>query len=423
VFVSVRLVSNDSALAECCRDVLAELFGSEWALVSGAWDPAASTDHLCIWDFTPGETVIPQDLWVSKTGKHWFLVQKQDVTALLSGVGTTEINVLLKPVTHDGLVALLTAANWHSREPNDDPTRLVGVLRVERDQMLRFLIQANLRVQECDQERNNFLARSVHDFHPPLTAISGYCSMLLEEELGPLAPEQRKVLERMLHSTSRLARISDGMFQLTIPNDTDHGLKLKKANLCEVLDQALHELAVPFADKRIFVDVEIAGGSDGLLFEESQIKQTLVYLLDNACKFTPRDGKIRIRGRRFFWDRRTRETPLLDRSRERRTRQIEDCNSFRLDIRDSGPGIPTEHVERIFEQYTSYGGGQDRSGGGLSLAICRMILNRHQGRIWAESSHMGAVFSLVLPLHEMAARFTGADNRFDAVSLIGTMEK
>jgi signal transduction histidine kinase len=68
-----------------------------------------------------------------------------------------------------------------------------------------------------------------------------------------------------------------------------------------------------------------------------------------------------------------------------------------VDIRDSGPGIPAEHLDRIFEEYTSYSGGQDRSGGGLGLAICRLILSRHGGRIWAESSSEGAVFSFVLP--------------------------
>ena len=59
-------------------------------------------------------------------------------------------------------------------------------------------------------------------------------------------------------------------------------------------------------------------------------------------------------------------------------------------------------MTRIFEEYTRYAGGSDRSGGGLGLAICRMILTRHKGRIWAESTATGAMFSFVLPLQQPA---------------------
>ena len=79
-------------------------------------------------------------------------------------------------------------------------------------------------------------------------------------------------------------------------------------------------------------------------------------------------------------------------------------NSFRVDIRDSGPGVPMDHIEKIFEEYTSYSGGQDRSGGGLGLAICKFILNLHQGQVWAESGPEGSTFSFVLPFAHQDAQ-------------------
>jgi two-component system sensor histidine kinase VicK len=54
-------------------------------------------------------------------------------------------------------------------------------------------------------------------------------------------------------------------------------------------------------------------------------------------------------------------------------------------------------LESIFEQYTQYSGAQDRTGGGLGLAICRMLVNPHHGRVWAETSESGATFSVVIP--------------------------
>jgi signal transduction histidine kinase len=288
--------------------------------------------------------------------------------------------------------------------------------------MLRFLIQANLKVQESVQEQSNFLARSVHDFQAPLTAVSGYCAMLLDGELGPLNSEQRRVLQRILKSTSRMASISDGMYHLSVPHNVDHALKLERADFRECLDQALREVALPLGDKRISVVTEIEPGTDGLFFERSQLKQALVNLLENACKFSSREGTIKIKGYPFFWERRTRQVLSFDRTQGRRMRRSEAFNSFRVDIRDSGPGIPPEQVERIFEQFTAYGGAQDRSGGGLSLAICRMIINRHHGRLWAESSPLGAMFSFVLPLHQTMAHPSKAVHDIEATSFIRGLE-
>jgi hypothetical protein len=82
---------------------------------------------------------------------------------------------------------------------------------------------------------------------------------------------------------------------------------------------------------------------------------------------------------------------------ERRRHMIQNANSYRIDIKDSGAPIPQEHLERIFEEYTSYSGGRDRSGGGLGLSICRMIINQHDGRVWAENTDAGPMFSFALP--------------------------
>ena len=154
---------------------------------------------------------------------------------------------------------------------SDESAGLADALRVQRDDMLQLLVQSNLKLQENDHERNNFLARSVHDFRAPLTAISGYCGLLLEEEFGPLTPEQQRVLGRMLHGATRLSRVSNAMFQLSALRNVDQGLNLEKADIRDCLDQALHEVAPVLEDKRISIAAEFEPAPDGLLFEKSQI--------------------------------------------------------------------------------------------------------------------------------------------------------
>jgi signal transduction histidine kinase len=173
---------------------------------------------------------------------------------------------------------------------------------------------------------------------------------------------------------------------------------LRPGDIRECVEQALHEVT-PFADgKNISVAVDLDRELGTLYLEPGQIEQVLINLLDNACKFTPKSGSIEIRGYPYFWERRTMRS-AHGLFAERRFGDSPEPNSYRIDIRDSGPRIPREHLEKIFEEYTSYAGGQDRSGGGLGLAICRMIVTAHDGRVWAENTDQGPQFSFVLPVH------------------------
>ena len=139
-----------------------------------------------------------------------------------------------------------------------------------------------------------------------------------------------------------------------------------------------------------------------MYFESRHIEQLLINLLDNACKFAPKAGTIAIRGGPFFWERRGSHSQIVI-PKDRRRRSSRQPNSYRIDIQDSGMPIPPDHLERIFEEYVSYPNGADRDGAGLGLAICKMIVTQHEGRIWAENTSLGPVFSFVLPLFPVQA--------------------
>jgi two-component system clock-associated histidine kinase SasA len=150
------------------------------------------------------------------------------------------------------------------------------------------------------------------------------------------------------------------------------------------------------------VSVELLPEEGEAYLEPGQIEQVLMNLLDNACKFTPKGGSIKIKGYPFFWERRVAHQSFAPVT-EHRCRDSRSPNSYRIDICDSGPQIPAEHIGKIFEEYTSYVGSQDRSGGGLGLAICRMIIHAHEGRVWMENTEYGPMFSFVLPVHSAIA--------------------
>jgi signal transduction histidine kinase len=387
--MKIILISQDGELRKACREILAEVAGLEWDLTtcSKAEECPVGAD-LYIWDDN-GRMSPPAHLEQSAS-KHLFAVSPGALAsrgeALLTAAPPA---ILLKPVTRACLAAFLqTAIAAQDR---------VGArtLQAERDEILQCLIQANLQIQKYDQDRTNFLARIVHDFRTPLMTASGYCGLLLSEAMGPETERQKEVLRRMQHSMDRLSRMSAALFELSAVKHVKREPELRPGDIRACMEQALHEIA-PFADdKRIAISTDMAPENGPLLIESGQIEQVLVNLLENACKFTPKSGVIDIRGFPYFWERRCNngQTGVG----ERRVRRSREPNAYRVDIRDSGPRIPQEQLSTIFEEYTSYGGGSDRSGGGLGLAICRMILSSHSGRVWAENSDAGPKFSFVLP--------------------------
>ncbi|HUA57490.1 MAG TPA: HAMP domain-containing sensor histidine kinase [Verrucomicrobiae bacterium] len=388
--ITVSLVSGDPELLRLCREALGEISGHSWSLNATNSDSVELDSDIMLWDYERGMSLrVPTR---SNLSKHLFLVRREDIAEFQAAIAPLEANILLKPVTRTTLQSCLELAV----SAHQDRTSPASESRAERDDILQCLIQTNLRLQEADQDRTTFLARAVHDFRAPLTALSGYCGLLLEEPLGTLTEPQKEVLRRMLHSARRLSRMAAAMFELSVGRQVKVAPNLQPNDLRECLDQALHE-TMPFADeKRISINVDMAPCGYQLYFEAGQIEQALINILDNACKFTPRNGSIEIRGYSYFWERRVCRLSVSA-SAERRQEHCNEPNSYRLDIQDSGTPIPVEHLERIFEEYTSFDGCRDRSGGGLGLAITHMIMAQHKGRVWAENTSFGPMFSLVFP--------------------------
>jgi signal transduction histidine kinase len=384
--MDIVLISEDSELYRICVEILAEILAQPWTLSAASPGDSIGQADLCIWDY---QADVPFSSYgCGAACKHLYLVSRKDLPRLREQMAVAEAHILLKPVTPVTLAAFLGFA-VSSR--GNDP------LRADRDEILQCLVETNLTLQEYDHDRTNFLARAVHDFRAPLTAFSGYCGLMLDESFGPINAAQQEVLRRMRHSAQRLSRMASAMFQLSISHHVKKRPDLQRGDVRECLDQALHEIA-PFADeRRITITAKLERGGAGLLFESGQMEQVLINILDNACKFTPKAGAIEVRGYPFFWERRSGQSGMPPGADRRRSLNRE-SNSYRIDITDSGAPIPTEHLDAIFEEYASCAGERDRSGGGLGLAICRLIVTQHGGCVWAENTDWGPRFSVILPL-------------------------
>ena len=393
--IEIRLVSPDFELMRLLREVLAEIREPQCSLVAESGPRISESEaDLWLWDYEPGNPLPPAIGF--QASRYLFLVNAKHLNEFRQAISPNEANIILKPVTRNTLrasVGLAVSVHWERMTS-------AHALREDRDDLLQCLIETSLLLQNYDHERTTFLARAVHDFRAPLTAVNGYCGLVRGEHLGPLNDAQKEVVERMQLSARRLSRMASAMFELSVGKHVKRTPQLVANEMRKTLDQALHEV-MPFAsEKRISVAADLAPCEFPLYFEASQIEQVLINLLDNACKFTPRGGTVEVSGYEYFWERRSARTTAWQ-AVERRNANQEEPNAYRIDIRDSGAPIPAEQLKRIFEEYVSCDGGSDRSGGGLGLALARMIMSQHGGRVWAENTAFGPQFSLVLPKRQV----------------------
>lgn len=362
---------------------------------------------LYVWDYAPG-MALPSQIALRESSQHLVLADSRYLDEI--GPLPQSACILLKPVSAFTLRAFLEMA-WKAWELRQQ-AREAATLRLDRDALLQYVLEVNLKLQEYDQERSNFLARAIHDFRAPLTALHGYCGLLAEGKLGPVNTGQRELLERMRYSTSRLTRLAGGTLELLTEGRVARVPNRSEGDIEEALDQALQDVYPFLQDKQIEIDVQIEPASGSLLFETEQIQQVLMNLLENSSKFTPKDGRITVRGYPVQRGARAREhgsgpeaqapnsepqAPYFDFQAPFSDFQEKIGDGYRMDIMDSGPGVPAHLAEKIFEQYASYRGTGDRSGGGLGLAICRAIVAAHGGAIWATPRREGGCFSFVLP--------------------------
>src|SRR5215472_5922158 len=239
----VKLISSDQELCRQCREMLEELPPHDCTLLAADEPETDLTADLYLWDFSRN-LLLPTPIHRNPS-RHLFLVHRKDLPEFRRQTGSAEATVLLKPVTKATLSAFLGLA-VASQEERISASHS---LRADRVEILQCLIETNLKLQEYDQDRTNFLARAVHDFRAPLTALSGYCGLLLSEPFGSLDENQRDVLLRMQHSAKRLSRMASAMFQLSVGRHVKKLPDLRPADLAPCLERALQEVA-PFAEEK-----------------------------------------------------------------------------------------------------------------------------------------------------------------------------
>ena len=234
--------------------------------------------------------------------------------------------------------------------------------------------------------KSEFLARMSHDLRTPLNAIGGYAELVEMGIHGPVTPAQLEVMSRIRRAQQHLLTLINDILSFARLEAGQVRLELEEVKVPHVLME-LRPLVEPQAQSGgLRLEVSCGSPDAWVLADRDRMIQILLNLVGNAVKFTPAGGLVAI-------------TCAADEA------------VVSLRVRDTGPGIPRERLEEIFDPFVQVGrsSAERRQGVGLGLAISRELARMMEGELTVESVvGQGSTFTLTLPRLAHAAE-AGAD--------------
>jgi signal transduction histidine kinase len=279
-----------------------------------------------------------------------------------------------------------------------DPATQITVqeLLQEREITYRNLLAAYLKLQEVNRQKTVFLASAAHELKTPLAVIKGYYDLMLAGSLGKLTDKQRDILEESKESCERLVRLVSMFLNYSALESGKLVLQLRENDLRDCLDEVAKRWLEAFQRKGVKLEASFDPSIPNFRFDYQKVQQAAANLLDNALKHTPTGGVVAFCAGPHFWERRVAEVAPIQ---ERRRFRLPRPNSVEISVADSGPGIPAEHHQEIFEDFVRVD--RNTTGMGLGLAIAKRLIQAHRGKIWVESEPAGgSKFTFLLPMDQ-----------------------
>ncbi len=246
------------------------------------------------------------------------------------------------------------------------------------------LAVARDRAEAADRLKSAFLATMSHELRTPLNSIIGFTGIILLELAGPLTAEQRKQLEMVQNSSTHLMALINDVLDISKIEAGQLEVRREPFDLRTSIMKVIG-IVKPMADKKgLGLSVEMAAETAFLTSDPRRVEQIMMNLLNNAIKFTERGGV-------------TLAAQIVP------DPFVTSHSEIRISVTDTGMGIKTEDLGKLFQPFRQIDTGLSRQheGTGLGLAICRRLTELLGGKITVESNWgQGSVFTLSLPVQE-----------------------
>ncbi len=231
------------------------------------------------------------------------------------------------------------------------------------------------REMKIEQLRQSFFSNVSHELRTPLTTVSGYVKFLLGGKMGELDQSQVQALEAANDEADKLDRLIDTIIELSSFDSESYRLRLGDVDIARLIDETARSKESQAKHKDLRLEVNLPENLPHVVGDERRLELLMSNIIDNAVKFTPEGGTVKITG-------------------------CEEGSDVVIEVSDTGIGIPKEEQSRIFDRFYQVDSSPTRTygGAGLGLSICKEIADLHGGRIEVESdAGKGSTFKVRLP--------------------------
>ena len=255
---------------------------------------------------------------------------------------------------------------------------------------------------EIDRMKSEFVSLVSHELRTPLTSIIGFISLILAEKMGKINQKQREGLGRAHRQSKRLAALIEDL--LDVSRIEAGRIEMKQERVCmgKIAQRRIEELRPQADEKAITLCMKAQPNLPDSIGDTDRIGQVFINLIGNAIKFTPPNGKVTVRisiiEQRDLEDI-LKRTPAVVADWYKRNGNVTDV--FHVEVIDTGPGIPIEEREKVFDKFHQLGSVQTRQQGGtgLGLSIAAGIVEAHGGKLWLDigDNGQGCNFQFFIP--------------------------
>jgi len=293
-------------------------------------------------------------------------------------IGSGALDQRIEVASHDELGALADEFNRMAEQLGAsyaDLERKVEERTRELATALRELDEKRRELEAASLHKSEFLANMSHELRTPLNAVIGFSQVLRERLFGELNAKQAEYVDDILASGRHLLSLINDVLDLSKVEAGQIELDVEQFSLREALESGVVMVRERAVNDRVRITLAPLPESDVVPGDERRIRQVIFNLLTNAVKFTPAGGTVDVTATRSNGE-------------------------VRVAVADTGPGVPPEDRERIFEEFQQTGTGIEQGEGtGLGLALSKRLVELHGGRIWVEAEPgRGSTFFFTLPV-------------------------
>jgi len=293
--------------------------------------------------------------------------------ALAAGVAALVVSLFLSGRVVTPVRAMMSASQRIAAGHYEERVQDRGA--DELGQLAQSFNQMAAKLQEVESMRRQLIGDVAHELRTPLTAIKGSMEGLMDGVL----PASAETYHQIHQEADRLNRLVDDLQELSRVEAGAYEMDLHPVDISSLVKTVVKRLGGQFEEKDVKLTVDLPPDLPLIQADDDRMIQVLTNLISNALRYTPEGGEVTLHASKSG-------------------------NQIQVTVKDTGVGIPPEHLAHIFTRFYRVDKSRSRQAGGsgIGLTIAKYLVEAHGGRIWVESGgqDQGSVFTFTLPLAE-----------------------